>query len=478
MNHQKSMEVFHSAPVSQAVFKNALPAMAAMLMVLVYNLADTFFIAQTNDALQVAAVSLATPVFLMFMSVGTIFGIGGTSVISRAMGEKREDYAKKVCSFCMWACVIAGISMSFLFLIFMDNILAVLGASAGTWNFARDYLTIVSFGGTFVLISNCFSNILRAEGQAAKAMAGQVIGNLLNVVFDPVMILGLGWNIKGAAIATVIGNTIAALYYIYYFLRGKSSLSINMKDFSVKDKICSSVLVIGVPASLASLLMSISQIIMNGIMAGYGDMAVAGSGVAMKVTMITGMLAMGVGQGVQPLLGYCVGARAWERYHKILKFSLYLSFILSAVMTVICYLFTNQIVSVFLEEASAFGYGVRFARILLTTSVLFGIFYVLTNALQAMGAAAPSLIINLSRQGIIYIPALYILNSFLGADGLIWAQPVADVLSVGLAAALYITASKKCVYANLMLSHDEGAVYICPFFRHMQGARKKSCRTA
>lgn len=443
MDKQNSMEVFHNVPVSQAVFKNALPAMAAMLMVLVYNLADTFFIGQTNDALQVVAVSLATPVFLMFMSVGTIFGIGGTSVISRAMGEKREEYAKKACSFCMWACITVGIVMSCLFLVFMDNILTMLGASADTWDFARDYLTIVSFGGTFVLISNCFSNILRAEGQPTKAMTGQVIGNLLNVVFDPIMILGFGWNIKGAAIATVIGNTIAALYYVLYFLRGKSSLSINIKDFSVKDKICSNVLVIGVPASLASLLMSISQIIMNGIMAGYGDMAVAGSGVAMKVTMITGMLAMGVGQGVQPLLGYCVGARTWERYNKILKFSLYFSFILSAVMTVICYLFANQIVSVFLTETSAFEYGVRFAKILLTTSVFFGVFYVLTNALQAMGAAVPSLIINLSRQGIIYIPALYILNSFLGENGLIWAQPVADILSIGLAAVLYIITSKK-----------------------------------
>lgn len=172
-------------------------------------------------------------------------------------------------------------------------------------------------------------------------------------------------------------------------------------------------------------------------------MAVAGSGVAMKVTMITGMLAMGVVQGVQPLLGYYVGAGIWERYRKILKFLLCFSFILSAIMTVICYLFTNQIVSVFLTETSTFEYGIRFAGILLTTSVFFGVFYVLTNALQAMGAANPSFIINLSRQGIIYIPALYILNSFLGANGLILAQPVADVLSIGLAVILYIITAKK-----------------------------------
>lgn len=276
----------------KAVFKNALPAMAAMLMVLIYNLADTFFIGQTHDDLQVAAVSLATPVFLLFMAVGTIFGNGGTSVISRAMGEGRTDYAKKVCSFCMWSCVGVGIIMSALFLLFMDQILALIGASADTWEYAKTYLTIVSLSGPFVLIANCYSNVIRAEGLSGKAMMGQLIGNLLNVVLDPIMILVFGWNIAGAAIATVIGNAAGAIYYIFYFLSGKSVLSINPKDFSVKNKVASSVLTIGIPAALGSLLMSVSNIIMNSQIGKYGDMAVAGVGVAMKVTMLTGMVVL------------------------------------------------------------------------------------------------------------------------------------------------------------------------------------------
>lgn len=443
MKDQKSLDVFSTMSVPQAVIKNAIPAMVAMLMVLIYNLADTFFIGQTHNAYQVAAVSLATPVFLMFMAVGTVFGIGGTSVISRAMGEERAEYAKKVCSFCMWACVVVGLVMSALFLIFMDSILLLIGASGDTWEYAKSYLTIVSYSGVFVLISNCYSNILRAKGQATKAMVGQVIGNLLNVVLDPIMILGFGWNITGAAIATVIGNVMAASYYIVYFLRGGSSLSIRIKDFSVKDNICSSVLAIGIPASLASVLMSVSQMIMNGLMAGYGDMTIAGIGVAMKVTMITGMIAMGIGQGIQPLLGYCVGARTWERYRKIMRFSMWFAFLLGLTMTVFCYLFTDQIVSAFLTEERAFDYAVQFARILLSTSTLFGVFYVLTNALQAMGAAVSSLIINLSRQGIIYIPALFILKAVLGVNGLVWAQPVADILSIGLAVGLYAISFRK-----------------------------------
>ena len=435
--------MFTTMPVPRAVMKNAIPAMIAMLMVLIYNLADTLFIGMTHDAYQVAAVSLATPVFLLFMAVGTVFGIGGTSVISRAMGEGRKDFAKKVCSFCMWSCIAVGLVMMALFLIFMDQILSLVGASADTWEYTKQYLCIVSLGGVFVLISNCFSNILRAEGEANKAMAGQIIGNMLNVVLDPLFILVFKWNIAGAAIATVIGNLMAAIFYVGYYVGGNSKLSIRLKDFSVKEGIARGVLVIGVPASLASVLMSISQMIMNAMMAGYGDMAVAGAGVAMKVTMITGMISMGIGQGVQPLLGFSVGARNWDRYHKVLRFSMIFALILGAMLTLLCYIFTGQLVSVFLTDQSAYDYAVRFVKILLTTSVIFGPFYVLTNALQAMGAATASLIINLSRQGLIYIPMLFLLRAILQVTGLIWAQPVADVLSTVLAAILYSREMRK-----------------------------------
>jgi len=443
MEMTKELEVFRSAPVPKAVLKNAVPAMVAMLMVLIYNLADTFFIGLTHDAYQVAAVSMATPVFLIFMSVGTVFGIGGTSVISRALGEGKMDYARKACSFCMWSCVVVGIAMSSAFLIFMENILQVMGTSADTYGYAKSYLTIVTFSGPFVLIANCFSNIIRAEGQAGKAMMGQLLGNLLNVILDPIMILALNWGITGAAIATAIGNIFGACFYLVYFLQKKSILSIHPKDFMIRNNVCSRILAIGIPASFGSLLMSISQIIMNGQMASFGDMAVAGIGVASKVTMITGMVCIGFGQGVQALLGYCVGAKLWDRFKNVMRFSVIFALALSLTMTLLCYLFTNQIVSIFLAEQAAFTYAIEFVRILLTTSFLFGVFYVLANALQAAGAATSALIINLSRQGFIYIPALFILKSSLGASGLAWAQPVADLLSTVLVVVLYMITVKK-----------------------------------
>ncbi len=438
MKQKQVEDIFRNAAIPEAVLQNAVPAMLAMLMVLIYNLADTFFIGQTHDALQVAAVSLATPVFLIFMSVGSVFGIGGTSVISRAIGEGRQDYAKKVCAFCMWGCVAAGLLLSACFLIFMDQILTWIGASADTWQYAKTYLMIVSLCGPFATVANCYSNVIRAEGQSGKAMMGQVLGNLFNIVLDPVFILLLGWNIAGAAVATVIGNVVAACYYIHYFLRGNSSLSIRLKDVTCKEKVLWNVFAIGIPASLGSLLMSLSQIVMNSLMTDYGDMALAAIGVAMKVTMITGMICIGFGQGVQPLLGYCVGAKLWKRFKKVMTFSLLFSLGLSVGMTELCYGLATQIVQAFLTEPEAFQYAVRFVYILLTTSFLFGVFYVFGNALQAMGAAKEALLINLSRQGLIYIPALFLMNAAIGMNGLIWAQPVADLLSTVMVAILYV----------------------------------------
>lgn len=194
--------------------------------------------------------------------------------------------------------------------------------------------------------------------------------------------------------------------------------------------------------------MSVSSIVLNSRMAKYGDMAVAGVGVAMKITMITGMICIGFGQGIQPLLGYCVGAKNWKRYRESLRFSVIFGFGLSTFMTIICYVFDRQIVGVFLSEPEAFQYGVEFSRILLTTSFLFGMFYVLSNALQAMGAATSALIINMSRQGLIYIPVIFILQSIIGMDGLLWAQPVADILSVVLVVILYRVTLKNNIHTQ------------------------------
>ena len=441
------LEMFESMPIPRAVLKNAVPSIVSMLMVLVYNLADTFFIAQTHDDLQVAAVSLALPVFMVFLGLGNMLGAGGSSVISRALGAGRHDYASKVSAFCMWVCAGIGVLLMLVIWLFMSPLLRLIGASPETEGFAGGYLGIIASCGPLFLFSGCFSSIIRAEGQAATAMTGMLIGNTANIILDPIMILSLGWGIRGAAVATVISNIIGAVFYLRYFLRKKSILSISPGRFTVRDKVLTSVLAIGIPAALGNLLMSVSQMCANVLISRYSDLAVASLGVSMRVMMIIGTMCIGLGQGTQPLLGYCVGGRLWQRYKGIFRFSLMCSIIISSIMTCVCYLFTKEIVGVFLSGADALTLGVRFARIIMSTGVLFGIFYAMSSALQAVGAAGSTFIISISRQGLVYIPFLFIMNALVGQNGLVWAQPAADIISAILAVILYTIGINKRIRA-------------------------------
>lgn len=426
-------------PVFKAISENALPAMAAMFMMLLYNLADTLFIGQTHDPYQVAAISLCTPIFMLCVSFGTVFGIGGTSLISRMLGERNAQKAKNVCSFCFWGGIASGLVLTIIILLFSNSLLHMMGVSDLSFAYAKNYLMIVSFCCPFSVIANSYNTILRSEGKPREAMGGQLLGNLINLVLDPIFISFFNMGIVGAAIATVIGNVFGALFYIRFFAAGESSLSIRLKDFAMNDGIASGVLSIGIPAALGSLLMSASQIVANKQLIGYGDLAVAGYGVAGKLCMITGTFCIGLGQGVQPLLGYCVGSKNKNRFKSFITSSLVAALGLGIGMTAIVLIFRKQIVFAFLQNPQAFDYAVNFTTIMLSTGFLFGIFYVLVSILQAMGKGLASLIVNISRQGLVFIPALFVLKAIIGINGIVWAQPVADVISIMIAGVICLT---------------------------------------
>lgn len=440
----KTQQIFRDAPVPKAVLTNVIPSIVSMIMVLVYNLADTFFIGQTKNAYMVAAVSVATPAFLLFMAVGMLFGIGSTSLISRMLGEGKKEEAKRTSSFSFWTSLVVGVISMIVIWIFNTPICRAIGASDDTVEYATQYLAIVALGIPFLIISNAFSNIIRAEGQATKAMMGMIIGNLINIVLDPIMILGFGWNVAGAAIATVLGNVFSAVFYIMHLVSKKSMLSIRLKDYSAKKKILIGVFSIGIPASLNSILMSTSNIVINKFMMQHGDMAVAGLGVAMKVNMIAVMLLIGVGTGIQPLLGYCFGAGNKKRYLAVLKFSIIFGLILSAIMTVICYFGAAPLVTAFLEDEQAFQYGFSFSRIYILSGPILGILFIFMNAIQSMGAAIPSLILSVSRQGIIYFPILITISLISNTpQNLALTQPLTDYIAAALSIVLFIIAYKK-----------------------------------
>ena len=211
-------EIFENAPVGKAVARMAVPTIISMLVVVIYNMADTFFIGQTGDAMQVAAVSISAPVFTILMAFGNLFGIGGSSAIARALGAKKLERAKQISAFCCYASIGIGVFIMIFCLLGMSKILGMIGASENTVDFAREYVTIIAMSGPFIIFSFAFCNILRGEGASRQAMVGNMIGTVTNIVLDPVLILGFGMGVLGAAVATMIGNILACVYYVSFFV--------------------------------------------------------------------------------------------------------------------------------------------------------------------------------------------------------------------------------------------------------------------
>lgn len=423
-------DLFEKAPVPKAVATMAVPTMISMLVVVIYNMADTFFIGQTKDPLQVAAVSLATPVFMIFMALGHLFGIGGSSAISRALGERRKDRAWHISSFCCYGLLGLGVMVAVISVLGMEQILHLIGASENTIGFARQYLTIISIGAPTIMFSTAFANILRGEGASRESMIGNLLGTIVNIILDPVMILGLGWGVSGAALATIIGNIAACFFYISYYVRGKSMLSIRVKDFRMGDGIAASVAAIGIPASLNNILMSFANIILNQALVGYGDTPVAAMGVALKSNMLVVLLQIGLCVGIQPLIGYNYGSGNKKRLMQVFKFTGVVSVIMGMLLTLFMIIARKTMIQVFINDAEVVSYGIRMVVALQLSAPFIGILFLCINTIQGMGKALPSLVLTVCRQGLIFIPLIFILNAMLGLDGVIYAQPAADYLSI------------------------------------------------
>ena len=443
--------VFASYKVPKAVMTMALPSMLGMLINIVYNLADTFFVGQTGDSNQVAAVSVSMPVFLFALSVGNLFGVGGCAFISRSLGEGRRDRVKQISSFCVYTSLMAGVLLGVLFFFLRRPILYAVGASDNTIDFACDYLKWIAFGSPFVVVSIMTCNIIRGEGAAKDSMLGMVIGQLVNIVLDPIFILksgdmlfglrlpiGFGMGVAGAAIATVLGNVVSVLYFLIYFLRGKSILSITPARYTLKGGIPAGVISVGLPAALNNLLMSVSNIVINIVLSKYGDVPVAAMGIAMKANMLVVMLQLGLSQGVQPIIGYCYGAKLYERMRKVMRFSCGCNVVIGTAMTVFYILFKQHVIGMFINDPEVVSIGVKMLVALMSPGPVIGIMFVLNFSFQGMGKGKQSLLLSVGRQGLVYIPLLILLNRLVGLEGVIWAQPAADFVCIVMALGMWL----------------------------------------
>lgn len=430
-------ELMGKLKVSKAVAKMAVPSVISSLVTVVYNMADTFFVGQTGDPLQVAAVSLTNPIFILMMAFANMFGMGGSAVLSMALGAKDERRAKNASSFVTYASLIVGVVFALILIVFMDPILALFGANAETYEFARGYTFHIAYGAPFIIWSAAASFIVRAEGASREAMIGSMIGTIANIVLDPIFISVLGQGTAGAAIATTIGNVMASGYYLWYFLRKSRMLSISWRYFTVRGgiltKICSS----GLPTAIFSALMSVSTIVLNQLLVVYGNDPVAAIGIVFKANMFITFLQMGLANGVQPLLGYNYGAGNMERFREVESYAKKCCLAAGVIATVLYFVFREEIISLFISDSDVIAYGVQMLIAYMLSGPVIGILFVNMNCMQSVGHAFPATVLSVLRQGILLIPLLYLLRALFGLNGVILGQSVTDYIAVILSVFLW-----------------------------------------
>lgn len=443
---EKREKIFASYPIPKAVAALALPCVLSNIVNVIYNMADTYFVSLMEDTNATAAVSITMPVFLFFVAFGNIFGVGGSAYISRSLGAGKRERVKQISSFCVFSSIGAGVLLLSLILIFINPLVSGLGASAGAVSeYSRDYLKYIALGGPLIVTSITASNLIRGEGAAKESMIGMMIGTVTNIILDPVMILIFDMGVGGAAIATVIGNLASVVYYAFYLIRGNSILSCNPKRFYAGDRIASNVIPIGVPAAINNILMSLSNIILNNLMKDYGEAAVAALGIAMKVNMLIVFVQMGMGMGIQPLIGYSFGAKNIKRLKGTIKFTILCTVIFGTILSVLYFIFTSSIINLFNGENDPLvtEYGVKILRALIITGPFIGIMFAFNFAFQGMGKPVPSLVLSLGRQGLIFLPVVIIMNRIFAFDGIIYAQPAADLICVVLSAIMFAVIVSK-----------------------------------
>ena len=328
---------------------------------------------------------------------------------------------------------VLGAAYAIIIYIFMSPILDLLGTSSNTRDFAQSYLFFILLGAPLVMVNTCMGQVIRSEGAATQSMVGNMIGTIVNIILDPIFILFFGLGVPGAAIATVIGNACSTVFFVYYLLKKSQKMSILPKDFSFQRQLVFAILSIGLPSGISTLLNSISSIFENNLLVGHGDQYVAAFSVAGKATMIIGMLQMGIALGVQPIIAYSYGAKKWDRMNETIRKTAGFTLVLGLLLTIVCRIFSHQLVAAFLDDAEIIPLGIYVISISTLTGPLTGVYQLCTTFLQSTEKAGYAIFVSVLRQGLVFIPALYIMNRLFGFNGIVWCQPAAMVISLILA---------------------------------------------
>lgn len=434
----KSEVLFREKPVWTAIFSMAVPSCITILVMVIYNMADMFFIGQLGDTSQVAAISVVSPVFSLVTAVATMVGVGGCSVIANAAGAGKADDAKTFASLCCWVSILFGIASAAILLFGTNPILKILGANEEFMNYASTYMRILAFGAPFMLLSTVLATVLRGDGAIKEGLIGNMVGTVLNIILDPIFILVLHRGVAGAAVATVIGNMVSSMFYLHYIIKKSAFLSIAPRDAKRKPAALLHIMAIGLPNGISSILSGFASTFSNQLLAGYGTNAIAAMAAAGKATMVISMIQMGICMGTQPLMAYNYGAKNLPRLKEILKKMGILTFVLGSFVTLASFFARHALISMFLKDSGAAAMGENLVIFLVIASPVVGFYYLSTNFLQASGNALAATIVSVLRQGILLIPGLYLMERLMGFTGIAAAHTAADALSALIAVAACI----------------------------------------
>ena len=446
---QREREIFERMPVGKAFFTLALPTVLSQLIVVVYNLADTFYVGQTGNSYMIAAMSLSAPVFMCLNAVGNLFGIGGGSHISRLIGTRQDEQAKKVSAYSFYATIIFSLLYSVVVALFNKPLLTFLGASEQSLDYAVQYvLWTVIIGGPFLIVSQVLGHLLRSVGFSKLSGIGIGMGGVLNIILDPLfmfVVFPAGREIEAAAFATCISNMVVTLFFAIVLVKVRKQCALSLKPQMPSKENVGRIYSIGIPSAIGAFLANLVNATTFSLMADYGDTAIAALGIVRKLDSIVFNLASGLSQGMMPLVAYNYASGDFDRMNKA---SLYgrISAVVLAVVCVLTYtIFATPLVGFFINAegiqsgastVETIEMGARFLRII-TLAVPFMIFNFLTSfTFQAMGKAKESLLLVVCRQGLVHFPILILFAVFFQLNGILWSQLVSDSLTLVLALVL------------------------------------------
>ena len=436
-------EIFENMPVASALRVMVVPSVISQLIVLIYNMADTFYVGQTDNPYMVAATALILPVFNITLCLAGLAGIGGGALISRLLGGGQEEEASRVSAFSIWLGILIAAAFSLGMGFFMDQVLGFLGAGENTYVYARQYaFCVIVAGAVPTVLSNVLSNLIRSIGRSREAGAGIVLGGVLNIILDPVFMFVLlpdGLEVLGAGIATCLSNCVACLFFLIVLFRmGKSSvITFSLRRGSPVRSSILAVFGVGVPSAIATFLFDLDYVIIDKLMVSYHDLALAAVGIVLKVERFPLNVGIGICQGMLPLVAYNYASGNRDRMHGTIRLARRTGLVIAAVSILAYEVFAPQLARFFIADPQTVELASGFLRIRVLATPLMFLSFFTVYLFQAFGRGRVSLFLGVARWLGFNIPMLFLLNWIFGMYGIVWAQATADVLTVALSFYVY-----------------------------------------